>query len=424
MSKEQEFALISSLMLFKSDVTQAIVELGFKPMHMSDTAARFCLETLLNNSDSSYLTLLDAVNIKNSPIDVKFIERLERGEDRYATPLVGKIIKGIIKDYQKSGIKSACAMSSAMIDEGDTPEDVLGQLQGSLIELANTEVGETKATMANGIMEEYEACTAGDITGIPTPFPKMDRYSNGLNRRMVTPLCGRSGKGKSFLVCNWLVRLGRLGVPALYFALEDKDISVARCAASVGGYSHMNIIRFGLNSTNRGKVESSLREVQNMPIYFETRRVDINQLRSTCYMHTAEHGIQAVFIDGFKDISRPFNKYNDTGYEEFLSQQICDIADRLDLAIIPVMHITKIDQEAEIQLTNIRGSSLIVADARMVLGLQDSGFTVKPPYVQTPDTMRFDVMKNNHGREGATYVISDLDHSRFYEQEIGNGDGN
>ena len=236
-------------------------------------------------------------------------------------------------------------------------------------------------------------------------------------------------------MASWYVHLGMLGIPALVMPFEDKyEITKTRMAANIGRYKWHKVQyggeRVNINGSSewlkvtRKEIDHAkdcMERISEMPIYFEPRKVTLKQLRSKIVRAKAQHGIQIVFIDGAKDIKRPSGKYNDTGYDEEISQEVCSIAEDENVAIVSVFHLTKIPPHELITEGNIRGSGQIVNDARCVMafqsrGLQEAGANVKFDDSGSQTTRAIEVVKSNHSRCGSVIIETDLAKGQFWEE--------
>lgn len=324
--------------------------------------------------------------------------------------------------------------ASAAIDcayRHDSDERQIAEaLQNLTLDISATEADTGKEEAATAILEGYADAKAGILKGVPLPFEKINKATGGAPKGLVTVLCGRGGKGKSMFLAHWLNDLGMKGIPATSFCLEDGiELTMARMASCRGKYSHMKM------SQGRGRPDwyklaaESLDVVKAYPVEFVSKKMTIHEIRNRLYSDKETRSIQLAIIDGFKDILRPGDKYNDTGTEEYLSQQLTDIARRLDIAIVVVHHLQKIQDGEQISLTNIRGSAQIVNDCRVAWALQDCvqwndgekakyGFALNEHEDGTPAIYAFHVLKITQGVPCRVPIRKKLDISRFEELTI------
>ena len=287
------------------------------------------------------------------------------------------------------------------------------------------------------IFKDWKMAQSGERVTIPTPYPSIDRQTGGIRQGMVTIFTGRSKSGKSMFLAHWYNFLGQQGIPILSVPLEDKrEITIKRMAANVGNYSNSVLDAGGrFVRVNDGwqwdpvkdyeikKGVECIKRVSEYPVHFWDRKCTPKQLRGIAIRYKKKHDIQAMFVDGAKDLLRPSGKYGDVGFDEEISQNLCAIAEELDIAVIAVHHLTKLQEEERISVNHIRGSGNIVSDSRAVYALQSNvdGLVVSQNYDLEFDEegrskMRvFECLSNNHGGVSHKCLVADLGRCQFKE---------
>ena len=116
----------------------------------------------------------------------------------------------------------------------------------------------------------------------------------------------------------------------------------------------------------------------------------------------AKHGIEAVFVDAFKDVARRANGVE--GDNEVIAG-CCEMAHRLKVRVILTHHVRKASSGLKdnrwatwnIDPADLRGSGRVWDDSRMVIALQ-----MYPEGSQEQETFNYQLhlMKANHGLGG------------------------
>jgi|TARA_R100000482_G_scaffold124940_1_gene80159 replicative DNA helicase len=319
-------------------------------------------------------------------------------------------------------------------------ESVADELVGLLTEQPISE----KHKSAEDIEKEWDQAREGKRVCIPTPYPSMDRQTGGIRQGMVTIFTGRSKSGKSMFLAHWYNYLARKDIPILAVPLEDKyDITIKRMSANHGGFNvseldsgghyYLHNAKWEWTPTPEHRLEQakkSLQEVCKQKVYFYDRKCTPQKLKGIAKRYKAKHDIQAMFVDGAKDLLRPSGKYNDVGFDEEISQYLCSIAEELNIAVISIHHLTKISDDERINVNHIRGSGNIVGDARAVYALQSSGIKEKlyecnhnPNYCSETGKLTsriFECLVNNHGSTAMKILDTNLSRCQFTvaKQEI------
>lgn len=283
------------------------------------------------------------------------------------------------------------------------------------------------------ILDEWKQAQSGLRSSIPTPYPELDRQTGGLKTGQVAVFTGRSKAGKSMFLAHWYNYLaGEKEIPIMVVPLEDRrEITIKRMAANFGSFNVSELdaggrfIRYNdewkwlpVHDKDIEKGVKCLEHVSKYPVHFYDRKCTAKQLRGVAIRYKQRHGIKAMFLDGAKDLLRPHGKYADISADEEISQQMAALAHELDIAIICVWHLVKLDQESKITVNSIRGSGNIVADSRAVYCLQ-SGDSIQSAIIENnyvtvyddegASKMRvFECLSNNHGGIGSKVLVSDL----------------
>ena len=291
----------------------------------------------------------------------------------------------------------------------------------------------------DSILKHWDNAREGARNTIPTPYADMDRRTGGIRKGMVTVFTGRSKSGKSMFLAHWYNYLGQQGIPTLVVPLEDKyDITIKRMSANFGNYCYNTLDAGGRYIIHNGVptwIESTDREIQKgkdclkvvseYPIHFFDKIVTPTELKSIAMKYKRKYDIQCMFVDGAKDLKRPSGKYNDTGFDEEISQAMCEIADTLDIAIISIHHLTKLPDNEIITNNHIRGSGNIVGDSRSVYALQSlgiEGMLTRIGYYPEYDddgsltTRIFHCISNNHGTTSLKVLDTKLANCQFKEE--------
>jgi len=313
-------------------------------------------------------------------------------------------------------------------------DGVISKLMGRPIEVKHN---------VDNIVESWKQAQQGNRTSIPTPYEGIDRQTGGIKQGMVTIFTGRSKSGKSMFLSHWYNYLGKKNVPIMVVPLEDKyDVTIKRMAGNLGAINVSELDAGGRYLQNRQNfnaweyyhtldkeiddAKDLLKTVSKYPIHFYDRKVTPSQLRGVAIRYKKQYDIQAMFIDGAKDLLRPSGKYGDVGFDEEISQQLCAIAEELNIAVVSVHHLTKISEFDRINVNHIRGSGNIVGDARAVYALQsmgietllaEKGYTPKYDENGNLTTRIFECLVNNHGSVGMKALDADLNRCQFYESQ-------
>ena len=427
---EVERALIGAVLTEPS----YIYDIDTKPEEFYDIKHETLWEVILNHSleESNWdiVTLTECLQNNGKSHDVGGYAYMMQMQDVGLAFNYKRYARGIRELYDvRREIRIYREALEACYDGQTASDGVIARLMGKSAPLLHD---------PKRLVAEWQEAQKGNRTTIPTPYESMDRQTGGVKQGMVTIFTGRSKSGKSMFLAHWYNYLGKRDIPILVVPLEDKyDVTIKRMAGNLGniniseldagGSYRLQGSKWAYDPTTDKQIEDGeavLNEVCKYPVYFHDRKVTPKQLRGVAIRHKRQHDIQAMFIDGAKDLLRPSGKYGDVGFDEEISQQMCAIAEELGIAVIAVHHLTKLHEDERITVNHIRGSGNIVGDSRAVYALQSSGIEallsdkgVMPTYGDDGrlKTRIFECLSNNHGGTGMKALDTNLNRCQFYE---------
>ena len=257
----------------------------------------------------------------------------------------------------------------------------------------------------------------GIVSGLPLPWTKFSNHVGGIQRASVCPLVGRDGKGKSGALCQMLDFWADQRVPTLCFSMEDvARRTVLRMAGCRHWFSAMSVEKGKVLCDGRWqdmahfekqKLEQQLEAyrdwLKDRPFWIDDNKYTVEELCAKIRHYHRVHGIQAVTIDGFKDIVHSEGT-NETSCEKHIAQELFRVAKDCNLAMPVVSHITKIDDGIPIKKENIKGSGTQFQGARQVLIFQDSGIA---QIAEEGTDFIMSCSKNNYGSGGSVLLRRD-----------------
>ena len=319
-------------------------------------------------------------------------------------------------------VGDAVAIASSNLISGEDPFEIIGELI-SVAEGIDSSIGSstqrTTEEIRNGALEIDTLIAEGKRIGLPFPWINFQRSTFGIPNKSVTPLAGRDGKGKSrlaqFLTYHWVAQ----GIPILYFPFEDtSERALSNMASTHGGYDMFDIKRHFVPTGFMDKHRKCLNEVSKMPLYMDDFACTAERIVSTIAMHKRKYGIEGVVIDGFKDLIASKGE-NRTQEENHMMGVLVRAAHKYDVAIIPVSHLTKVEDDKWISKHNIKGSGNLTQSARMSLMFQDcappSFLREKYPMVDLDECVILDCQKASYGTRSVVVLSPDLEHGGFNE---------
>lgn len=308
--------------------------------------------------------------------------------DGVPSPLNALHYKDIVK--QKSILRSLISTSEQIIEQSyaqsDDAEDIVEDAERAILEISKGAQKKDYETLSevlsesNRILDERKG-KMGELIGIPTGFPKLDRLTSGLQRSDLIILAARPGMGKTSLALNIAMNAAKTaGAQVMIFSLEMGSVQLGnRLLASEAGVDSY-AIRDGSVYKNKDDVErlaEATSVLSSAPIFINsTSGISINEIKNKCRRKKAKGGLDLVVVDYLqlmdfggtgKASSRPENRQQEVAT---LSRMLKQLAMEMDC---PVLVLSQLSRGIESRtghkpmLSDLRESGAIEQDADIVM---------------------------------------------------------
>lgn len=419
---------ILSVCMLDSENLQAVIERGVENSWFDHEKHQRLFTELCKLNEEKSWDQVDGINIfeasgifERNPI----AEEIAMNTPDWSHELeqVQDAVEVLVTDYQRRKANLLLAKARAEINEGEDPLEVLAGLGGHIAELDNATTETADRTLKDIAKDAYkidEKIANGESMGLPFPWQTFQERTFGIPIPSVTPLAGRDGKGKSrisrFLSHFWASN----DIPGLYMPYEDGETRTISGLASInGGYDMFAIKRKFTPPEFMDNHKKHLDIVSDLPIKIIDYQATAERIFTQIAKAKRTHNIQYVIIDGFKDIVKSDGE-NQTVAESHIVSVLVRASKKFNVAIIPISHLTKVEDGQWLSKQNITGSGNQTKSARMVLVYQDSGISAgfKQNYPFDTEWGRCNVLqaqKASYGDEGAIVLYDEYETGQFIE---------
>ncbi len=237
-----------------------------------------------------------------------------------------------------------------------------------------------EVVMANTIKEIERAATIqGGVTGVPSGFNELDKYTAGFQKGDLIIVAGRPGMGKTAFglsVCNAVgVKEKR---PIAYFSLEMSSEQIGQRLLSINSQIPISAIRTGsIDEWDKFNQFASL--ISNSSIFIDdTPGLNPVMLRSRAKRMKLKYGIEMLVVD-YLGLMRSVKESKNRNEEvQEISYNLKLIAKELE---IPVIALSQLSRDVEKRggtkrpvLSDLRDSGAIEQDADLIM------FLYRPEY--------------------------------------------
>lgn len=288
-----------------------------------------------------------------------------------------------------------------------------------------------KSSLIASIVEKEIAApkdvSKGDVIGVPSDYPKLDRITQGFQKSCMYIVAARPNIGKTALALNFAYNAAvNHNIPVGIFSIEmNSELLVKRL---IGCSSLVNLSKVStgnLSSNDKIKVGSAIKTISDAPIYIDDsnnlKLIDI--IAKSRKLAVAEPRLGMIIVDYLGLITSAGNNRNpDSRQEEVrkISLALKGLARELEIPIIVVSQLSRaVEQRGENKrplLSDLRDSGSIEQDADVVMLLyredyyknqQQKSSSSKKAQDMT-ESERFEAVKelNSKGNDDPTSQIS------------------
>ena len=260
---------------------------------------------------------------------------------------------------------------------------------------------------------------AGALTGVPSGFVDLDRYTAGFQRSDLIILAARPSMGKTALALN-IVQHAAIehNTRVAFFSLEmSKDQLVQRLLCSEGLVDAQRLRRGQLRDDDYPKLARAAGLLGTAPIWIDdSAALTPLAMRSKARRLKAEHDIALVIVDYLQLMQGPGDVENRQQEISYISRSLKALAKELQ---VPVLALSQLSRAVETRggnkrplLSDLRESGAIEQDADVVL------FVYRPEVYET-DPSKMDgkaeiiIAKQRNGPTGSVDLAFLKECTRF-----------
>lgn len=223
-------------------------------------------------------------------------------------------------------------------------------------------------------MDKIEELNAfeGEITGIPTGYPELDRMTAGLQPSDLIIVAGRPAMGKTTFAMNLVENAAiKHGKSVAVFSMEMASLQLVMRLFSSLGQIEQNKIRTGtLDDLDWPKLTSAMNLLHKSKIFIDdTPALSPAELRARCRRLKREHDIDMIVVDYLQLMSVPDSRENRATEISEISRGLKTIAKELNVPVIALSQLNRaLEQRPNKRpvMADLRESGAIEQDADLI----------------------------------------------------------
>ena len=253
----------------------------------------------------------------------------------------------------------------------------------------------------------------GDVTGVPSGFMDLDRYTGGWQSSDLVILAARPGMGKTALALNWAMNAlkGASEITVGIFTLEmSKEQLVERLLSAEGRIDSVKLRKGDLSDEDQDRLMHAAREISKLGkrlVIDETPGISLMELRSRCRRYKREHGLDLVIIDYLQLMSGSSVAAKQSREREIseISMGLKAMAKELALPVVSLAQLNRGPDsrpDKRPKISDLRESGSMEQDADQILFVyRDEYYNPNSEHAGKAEIL---VAKNRHGETGSLHL--------------------
>lgn len=359
------------------------------------------------------------------------------GDVEYLTDIINSVPSAAnVEEYikiveEKAILRRLINEATNIVSDGynstDDIGDILENAEKKILNVVKTRKGTEFRTIQDVLYKtqadlEKLAQTKGEITGLRTGFPDLDRVTSGLHENELIIIAARPAMGKTAFAVNLAVNAASNCDKAVaLFNMEMGAEQLAmRMLASAGQIDQTKLRKGHLEHNDWKKVNEAISRLAETKIFIDdTPGMTMSEIKAKCRrLASSENGLGLVIIDYLQLISGS-SKYAGNRQQEVsdISRGLKTMAMELNIPVVALAQLSRSVEGREDKrpiLSDLRESGSIEQDADIVAFLyRDDYYTKEISIDENTSKSEFIIGKHRSGPTTTIDLIFKRDTSTF-----------
>lgn len=298
------------------------------------------------------------------------------------------------KYMQRELLKMSLELSAKASDPTEDVDDIMLFAEKSIYDLSNgivkNEISDFSAVVANCAKQQEklsEAIGDGNITGIPSGFPDLDKITGGWQNSDLIIVAARPAMGKTAFILSMAKNISQIyQFPVLIFSLEMSKTQLGNRIISQQCQIPGDRLRGKLTETEWAQYDSNIGYIQHIPLYIDdTAGISLFELRTKAIKMKQQYGIKCLMVDYLQLMTTGNKDFKGNREQEIstISRSLKQLAKELDIPVIVLSQLSRASVQSgdpTPKLHHLRDSGAIEQDADIVV------FIHRPEYYNISET--------------------------------------
>ena len=334
----------------------------------------------------------------------------------------------ILSNHKTKNLLSLSAKITGEVEAGSQVDAILGLLRNGLEELESVS-GETAVVgMETATREAWEQITYRidhpGLRGHTTGLTSLDNITGGYCGSDVWIFAGRPSMGKSAVMFNSSLALGKNGIPVLLMSKEMNRVSCVERLIALESDVNLSDIRTSAYTQKRiDSVSAAIKSLKGLPILIDDKCWNIDYVITTIRKYVKLHGVKVVFVDYIQMFSE--KEENLAAEIGAYSRRLKNLAKELNITIVVLSQLNRDVEKRDDKhpnLSDLKQSGDLEQDADIVIMLYRDEYYYKDKS-KHPGEIEFLIRKFRNGPIGVLAFQMNLPTNRISGDGEGKKDG-
>lgn len=328
---------------------------------------------------------------------------------------------------EKAVLRRLIHTATAIVTEGYTREgnidDLLNEAEKSILSVSQNVKSGSFKNIQDVLVEAHDHIVSmyrqtGDITGIPSGFPDLDRMTAGFQKNDLIIVAARPSVGKTAFALNIAQSVAtKTNETVAIFSLEmGAEQLVMRMLCAEGNLDAQRMRTGKLTAEDWGKLSLALGSLSNSKVFIDdTPGIKVNDIRTKCRRLAQEHGLGMILID-YLQLIQGSGRLKENRQQEVseISRTLKEIARELQVPVIALSQLSRgveSRQDKRPLMSDIRESGSIEQDADIVAFLYRDDYYEKDS--EKKDIIEIIIAKQRNGPVGTVELAFRKEYNKF-----------
>jgi|TARA_A100000172_G_scaffold44981_1_gene27730 replicative DNA helicase len=283
---------------------------------------------------------------------------------------------------RKKELKMLCLKTIDKIDNDEDLFDTVDYVEKSVQKIGNVDndelcsIGEQMPGMLKGLENNMKS---DGMTGIPSGFPSIDKFTSGWQKQDLVIIGGASSMGKTSFALNVAMNASNMGHSVVIFSYEmSVNQMLMRMISGDTNINNKHLLRGTIYEEELTKIHNSVADFERLSMYIdECRNTSLKYLLNRIRQYVIAKKVEMVVVDYLQLISYSVRGRTREQEVSQVARALKNIAKELDITVVALSQLSRSVSKRETgrpNLSDLRESGEIEQAADVV------AFVYRPEY--------------------------------------------